>query len=234
MDELEDFKVGHRKRIREKYIENKNNLMNEYEVLELLLTYAIPRKDVKPIAKKLLKSCGGLYNVLNTSIDNLSKIEGIGVNTAVLISLIRDINARADKSINENVVRFDCTDDMKLYFVNLLSSEKNECMAVVSLDNDNRIINKHIVSEGCANSSLVDPRKIFEALICDNASSAVIAHNHPRGSAEPSGDDISFTLRLRDLLKPIGVNLVDHIIVGEKDVKSVETIKEYSAFFHDL
>lgn len=231
---MEDFKEGHRKRIREKYIENKNNLMNDYEVLELLLTYAIPRRDVKPIAKNLLKSCGSLYNVLNTSVDNLAKIEGMGINSALLISLVRDINARADKSMNENVVRFECTDDMKQYFFNLLSAEKNECMAVVSLDNDNRIINKHIVSEGCANSSSVDPRKIFEVLLADNASSAVIAHNHPRGSANPSGDDISFTLKLRDLLKPISVNLVDHIIVGENDVKSVETIKEYSAFFHNL
>lgn len=231
---MEDFKAGHRQRIKEKYIENKNNLMHDYEILELLLTYAIPRRDVKPIAKKLLKSCGSLYNVLNTSIDNLAKIDGVGVNTALLINLIRDINARADKSINENVDRFDCTDDMKRYFFNLLASEKNECMAVVSLDNDNRVINKHIVSEGCANSSSVDPRRIFEVLLADNASSAVIAHNHPRGSANPSGEDISFTLRLRDLLKPIGVNLVDHIIVGENDVKSVETIKEYSAFFHNL
>lgn len=231
---MEDFKEGHRKRIKEKYIENKENLVNDYEILELLLTYSIPRKDVKPIAKTLLKSCGNLYNVLNTSVQNLAKIEGVGLNTAVLLSLVRDINSRADRSMNKNIQRFDSTEDMKTYFYNLLSAEKNERMAVVSLDNNNRIINKHIVSEGCANSSLVDPRKIFEVLLADNAVSAVIAHNHPRGPAQPSAEDISFTLRLRDLLRPIGVNLADHIIVGENDVKSVETIKEYSAFFNNL
>lgn len=230
---MEDFKAGHRKRIKQKYIENKSSFVNDYELLELLLTYAIPRRDVKPVAKQLINTCGSLNNVLNTSIENLEKIEGVGENTAVLISLVKEIRIRANKSKNAAVTRFDTEEEVLEYFFNLLSEETNEKMVVASLDNVNRIINTHIVSEGTSNFAAVNPRKIVEAVIADNASGVIIAHNHPSGISMPSANDLDFTLNIRNLLASVGVRLIDHVIVGEDDAKAISSIPEFKSFFND-
>lgn len=228
---MEDFKEGHRDRIKKKYINDKNSFTDDYEFLELLLTYAIPRRDVKPIAKNILNTFGNLNNALNANLNDLKKVKGVGINTAVLITLVRDINLRADRSKNENVKRFDTDDDMLEFFINLLSCEKNERIAVVSLDNLNRIINTHLVSEGSANFAQVNPRKIIEAVISDNAASVIIAHNHPSGSSKPSGADLDFTLNLRNLLKTFQIILADHVVVGEDGATSIKSIPDCKSFF---
>ncbi len=228
---MEDFKTGHRQRIKQKYIENKNSLSADYEILELLLTYSIPRVDVKPIAKRLLKECGGLDNVLNLSIDNLKKIEGVGDNTAILISLIREINLRAAKSRNANIKMFKNHNEVLEYFGNLLNNENNEIIVLVCLDNANRIINVHYISEGTASEASASPRKIMTAVIADNAVSVIIAHNHPNTSPFPSGSDINFTIGLRDTLNTIKVRLIDHVIVGCGDIVSMKSIPQYSGYF---
>lgn len=228
---MEDFKEGHRERIKQKYINDKNNFTNDYEFLELLLTYSIPRRDVKPIAKSLLNTFGNLNNVLNANFHDLEKVKGVGTNTAVLIGLVRDIHSRANRSKNENVKRFDSDEDLLEFFTNLLSCEKNERIAVVSLDNLNRIINTHLLSEGSASSADVNPRKIIEAVISDNAASVIIAHNHPSGSADPSGTDLNFTLDLRNLLKTVQIHLADHVIVGENGAQSIKSMPDYKSFF---
>ncbi len=228
---MEDFNKGHRKRIKQKYRQNGSDSADDYELLEILLTYSIPRRDVKNDAKQLLASCGNLYNVMNTSIENLEKIKGVGPNTALLINLAKEINIRANKSKNEKVKRFDTQSDMLSFFVNYLSEECCEKIIVVTLDNANRIIKTHQVAEGTANFAVISPRKIMEVVIADNAASAVIAHNHPNGVSAPSAHDVNFTLKLRDLLNTVGVHLIDHIIVGEDDVLSMRSIKDYSNYF---
>lgn len=228
---MEDFNKGHRKRIKQKYRQNGSDSLDDYELLEILLTYSIPRRDVKTDAKQLLASCGNLYNVMNTSVENLEKIKGVGPNTALLINLAKEINIRANKSKNEKVKRFNTQGDMLNFFINYLSEECCEKIVVVTLDNANRIIKTHQISEGTANFAVISPRKIMEVVIADNASSAVIAHNHPNGLAVPSAHDIDFTLRLRDLLNTVSVHLIDHIIVGEDDALSMRSIKDYSNYF---
>jgi len=228
---MEDFNKGHRKRIKQKYRQYGSDSLDDYELLEILLTYSIPRRDVKNDAKQLLASCGNLYNVMNTSIENLEKIDGVGENTAILINLAKEINKRANKCKNEKVKRFDTQSDMLRFFINYLSAESNEKIIVVTLDNANRIIKTHQIAEGTANFAVISPRKIMEVVIADNASSAVIAHNHPNGLSAPSAYDINFTLKLRDLLNTVSVRLIDHIIVGEDDALSMRSIKDYSNYF---
>ncbi len=228
---MAEYKEGHRKRIKQKYLNNKNNLVNDYEILELLLTYAIPRIDVKPAAKELLNTFGSLDNVLNAGIKSLSDVKGIGENTAILINLVKEINLRANKSKNNKITKFTSLDVMLEYFKNILSMESNEKIIVVTLDNSNRIIASREVTEGTANFSAVNPRKILEGVLADNASGVVVAHNHPKGEAEPSAHDIDFTLKVRDLLKTINVKLFDHIIVGENGAFSMQASIKFSAYF---
>ena len=221
---------GHRKRLREKYIKNKSALA-DYEALELLLTYSVPRRDVKPLAKELINTFGSLNAVLNAEPEALLAISGVGENSAVLINLVRDINIRAEKERNKNKTRFVTTGDVKVYFKNILGLEKNEKIVLVTLDNGNKIINTHVLSEGSAGNAGVDPKTVMRSVINDNAVSAVVAHNHPSGSPRPSDEDVNFTLSLKGLLNSVGVSLLDHVIVGENGEFSMAQSVEYEKYF---
>lgn len=228
---MTDYTQGHRERLRAKYADSSSHFVNDYELLELLLTYAIPRKDVKPIAKKLLDAFGTLDNILDADVKALVNISGVGEKTAVLINLVREINKRADISRNNHIICFDSVADITEYFKNLLTLEKNEKIIVVTLDSMNRIIAKHEVAEGTANFTVINPKKILEVILMDNPCGVVIAHNHPKGNMEFSSNDIDFTLKIRDLLNVIGIVLEDHIVVGEDGAISMRSSKLYAQFF---
>lgn len=222
---------GHRQRIKEKYLHSRESLVNDYEVLELLLTYAIPRRDVKPIAKELIKTFGSLNNVLNATVDSLSKVDGIGTNAAILITLIKELGKRGNRSKNNGVVEFAGVLQMQQYFCNILANETVEKIIFVTLNNSNKIISSREFGEGSVNKLSIDPRKILEVALNDNAASAVVAHNHPGGEAFPSAQDINFTLKLRDMLDNISVKLLDHIIVGDESVCSMKISSQFSQYF---
>lgn len=227
---MSEYTNGHRKRLKEKYA-NESNSLHDYELLELLLTYSIPRKDVKPTAKDLIKHFGNFENVFNATQSQLMKVNGIGENSATLISLFNTIGDKINKNRNANIKELNNSEEAKEYFVNLLKSERNEKVAVLSLDNSNHIISCRVISEGTVNLIDVSPRKIVEAVITDNASNVIIAHNHPFGDSEPSAKDVDFTLKTRDLLRPLGVELFDHIIIGENDAFSMRSSLRFVHYF---
>lgn len=228
---MDDYKSGHRNRIKAKYLENSANLVYDYEVLELLLTYAIPRKDVKPIAKELLSRFGSLDKVLSASREQLCSINGIGENSAILIKLVRDINSRCAKSRNDKVKQLSTEQEAKEYFENILASESKELFLLASLDNSGRIIACHTIASGDINHIDINPRNIVETVLLDNAARVVIAHNHPFGTQEPSVNDIDFTLNVRNILSSVNVRLTDHIIVGESGSLSMRGDRRFSRYF---
>lgn len=223
--------AGHRKRIKEKYLESSGSLVYDYEVLELLLTYSIPRIDVKPIAKELLNKFGTMDKVLNANPAQLQKVDGIGPNTAILISLIKDISVRASKSRSENTKALANPKEAIQFFRNMLAEEAVEKFLLVTIDNSSKIISCHTLAEGETDYVNVDPRKMFEIVLFDDAPRVMIAHNHPHGSAEPSAFDIDFTLKLRNILNNLQIELEDHIIIGEKDSLSMRNSYHYSKYF---
>lgn len=228
---MDDYKSGHRNRIKAKYLENSANLVYDYEVLELLLTYAIPRKDVKPIAKELLSRFGSLDKVLSASREQLCSINGIGENSAILIKLVKDINSRCAKSRNDKVKQLSTEQESKEYFENILASESKELFLLASLDNSGRIIACHTIASGDINHIDINPRNIVETVLLDNAARVVIAHNHPFGTQEPSVNDIDFTLNVRNILSSVNVRLTDHIIVGESGSLSMRGDRRFSRYF---
>ena len=231
---MSDYMAGHRDRLRRKYLENSANLVYDYEVLELLLTYAIPRKDVKPIAKELLERFGSIEKVFSPSARQLSAIKGIGPNTAVLITLVKDIQSRCEKSKNENVKYVESSKSAVEYFKNLLKSETREKFLAASIDNSNRIISCRTLASGDMNHIDINPRDIIETVLLDNASRVIIAHNHPGGMAEPSAADIDLTLNVRNILTSVNVELSDHIIIGENSALSMRESYRYSKYFTKL
>lgn len=228
---MEDYRSGHRNRLKSKYLENSANLVYDYEALELLLTYAIPRKDVKPVAKDLIERFGTLEKVFQANEKQLCSVNGIGQNAAVLIMLVKDLQIRCSKSKNSNIRYLSSSGAAVDYFKNLLGSELKEKFVLASLDNSNRIIACHTIAQGDINHIDINPRDIMETVLLDNASRVIIAHNHPSGGAEPSANDIDFTLNVRNILSSVNVKLEDHVIIGENETLSMRGTRRFSRYF---
>lgn len=222
---------GHRKRMRHNYVTNGISVMEDHNILELFLSLVIPQKDVKPLAYDLMNNFGSLENVLNASVDDLMQINGIGESSAVAISLVKDINNRVNLNKNRDIKKLNNSKLSQIYVKNILSGEEHEKLIMITLDNSMSIIKMHIIVEGTVNNVKPEPKKIIECALKDNASSIIIAHNHPHGKALPSNADINFTLEVIDLMRKLDIDVNDHIIVGESDVVSMNSDVRYMLYF---
>ncbi|MDE6505740.1 MAG: JAB domain-containing protein, partial [Eubacterium sp.] len=124
-----------------------------------------------------------------------------------------------------------CDDAVKCFEEMYMLEKENERLAVMCLDNSNGIINCRFVAEGTVNAMEISIRKIIELVLSFNSSAVVIAHNHPHGKAQPSMEDINFTLNLRNMLNSLSINLVDHVIIGENEVISMRSSLDYINYF---
>lgn len=222
---------GHRERVKQSYLDHSFQSMPDHNVLELLLFYAIPRKDVKPIAYELINRFGSLENVFNADIEQLKNVDGIGENAAILISLVKNIYDRVLINHNANIKRLNDNKSAKEYVTNLLKEKNEENVVAISLDNTLKIIHVNFVAQGTVNCAMVETKKIVECAVRDNAPVILLAHNHPNGSAAPSGDDIEFTSSLTNILRQLNIVLLDHIIVGCEETKSMRNMLKYADMF---
>ena len=208
----EELKEGHRKRLRERYFRSDLKSFKDYEVLELLLTYAIPRIDVKPIAKQLLIRFGSLRRVLDAAPFELLGVPGMGPNSVGLFRLFKDI---ASRYLEEEVRSCDMLDDIEKVsdFLRMkIGGSKRELFVPLFLDMHNHLI-AYDVYRGSVNQNNVTPREIVTQCLLCGASNLIIAHNHPSGVLEPSQADIRFTRTLKMLLEALDIQLTDHLIV---------------------
>lgn len=211
---------GHRSRLRKKFLLNGTDAMEEHEILELMLYYAIPRKDTNPISHRLLSKFGSISAVLDASVENL-KQEGLSENSAIYLSLIPQICRvyMDDKFRNYDKIVTDdnIADKIKYKFI----GRNYEAVVLMLLDSKNKEVFCGVISKGSIASNEIYIRKIVELAIIYNARAAVIAHNHPSGIALPSGEDMVATKRTFESLKLINVYLMDHIIVADDDCISL-------------
>ena len=212
---------GHRDRMRERFFHEGMDHFSEYEVLELLLYYAIPRKDTNPIAHGLIDHFGSLAQVLDASVEELEQVSGISRNAAVLIKLVTEMGRmymvkRAEENKVLRTIK-ECGDYLKPYFFGRV----NETVYLLCLDARCKVISCRKVGEGSVNSANVPIRRIVEMALGANATSVVLAHNHPSGIAVPSPEDITTTQRVAAALRTVDVILVDHIVVANDDYVSM-------------
>lgn len=222
---------GHRERMRKSYLIDGFENAPDYQVLELFLSLVIPRKDVKPVSYNLMNAFGSLENILDAKPQALMKVDGVGESTAVAISLIRVLNARAKKNKNDNITKILDSDDAIEYCNNLLSEETVERFCVVLLANNGKVINHRLFRKCTVNTSKVDTAEIFDYISLYNVSAIIIAHNHPMGNCTPSHDDLNFTINFKYLLSKSSIKLHDHVIVGENSCYSMAKDPEYLTFF---
>jgi len=211
---------GHRERVRKKFLENGFNGLEDYEILELLLFYVIPRKDTKAIAKELIKKFKNLANVLKADTLELKTIDGLG---DVAITFLKMMGALPEKIYkdelkNQKLIKDDknkITDkEVLLSFLrNKIGYEDVEKFYVVYLSSSNEVIAFEESSSGTLDRSSIYPREIYKRVIMENAKSIIIAHNHPSGNTCPSKCDIDITNEIAKGLKNFGALLLEHIII---------------------
>ena len=211
---------GHRERIREKFLNNGIDGFAEYEILELLLTYCIPRKDTKPIAKELLNKFKSLDNVFKASFDKLSAIDGLGKNTIAFLKLMGDLPSiiykdelKNKKLVDKKTLKILNKDILLKYLRNKIGYEEIEKFYVLYLSSSNEVIKFEENSVGTLDRSSVYPREIYKKIINLNAKSVILAHNHPSDNITPSKSDIELTNEIAKGLKNFGALLIEHIII---------------------
>ena len=216
--------AGHRKRLRERFLQSGLEGFLDYEIVELLLTLGTPRRDCKHIAKEAIKEFKGLRGVLNATIQELQKIKGIGPSNAFGLVLFQAVTKRYTKENIPEKLSLTSAEAVANYLQKSIGLEAKEHFVILYLDARNRLIVDH-VSTGTLDSSLVHPREVFKNAILANAAQCIIAHNHPSGDPEPSPQDIALTRQLADASKIIGINLLDHVVVTSDKFTSLRELK---------
>ena len=207
---------GHRKRLREKYLRTSQEFP-EYELLELILMYSIPRKDVKPLAKDLLTKFKSLPAILSSNIPELLQCNGITENSATLFKLIHECSVRISSNEIKNKDLLDSPTDVINFAKAKIGREKNEACFIIYLNTKNRLQAYEIINEGTINQVVIYPRNLIKTALEHNATGIIVIHNHPSGECDPSGADIRLTESIKKASTLMGIKLVDHIIITSND-----------------
>ena len=214
---------GHRERLKNGYIEHGLDSFNDLNALELLLFYAIPRKDTNVIAHELLDHFGSLACVLNASVYELMEVRGIGESAAILISMLPQLMRKSLISEGEDHPIINSTRKAAEYLIPRFAYEKDEVFLLMCLDSQRKLICCVEVARGVVNSVETNVRRIAELALKNRASSVIISHNHPDKIIYPSREDDYVTKQTIAAMNAICIPMADHIIVaGDKYVSYSE------------
>lgn len=212
---------NHRQRVRDRFHKEGLENFNEVHVLELLLFYAIPQIDTKPIARELLDRFGSYTAVMEASASELETVAGIGKNAATFLNVVHAAGRyyQVQKVAGEKIL-----DDVEKYGHYLLQrfyGKRRENVYLLCLDAKCKLLNCTWVGEGDVNSANIPIRRMVEIALAANATSVVLAHNHPSGIAVPSREDVLTTRQLATALGAMDIILADHIVVADEDFVSM-------------
>ena len=211
---------GHRQRLIQRFLEEDLDNFESHNVLELLLFYAIPRKDTNELAHVLIDTFGSLKGVFDAPYEELIKVTGIGPNTAALLKLVPSLT-RTYYSSDARSIILDTSEKSGEYFLPYYIGQTEEVVRLACLDAGGKVISNQILHRGSANAAEVNIRKIVNIALRNNAMGVILAHNHPGGLPLPSEEDVATTKSIREALMPMGILLMDHIIVAGQDYVSM-------------
>ena len=206
--------LGHRDRLRDRFLNGGAKALHDYEVLELLLFQAIPRRDTKPIAKALIARFGSYAGVLRAQPAELRKVDGVGKAAVAAIRIVGEAAALLGREETLNGEVLNSWDRLVSYLRTRMAHEKTECFRVLFLDTKNRLIEDEEQQRGTVNHTPVYPREVMRRALELTASAVIMVHNHPSGDPSPSKADIEMTRQVRDVGKSLGITLHDHVIVA--------------------
>jgi DNA repair protein RadC len=221
-----DDRAGHRQRVRERFLKIGGDALEDYELLELVLQLALPRRDTKKLAKALLREFGSFSGVFNASEARLKKIEGMGATSAAHLKVIQSVAARfARESIPADKPILASWTQLIDYCRSQMAFESVEQFRILFLDKKNRLIADEVQQVGTVDHTPVYPREVIRRSLELSATALILVHNHPSGDPAPSSADIRMTREIADIAKPLGIVLHDHLIVGKSGHASLRGLK---------
>ena len=212
--------LGHRQRLRDKFLKSGLDGFHDYEIVELLLTIGTPRKDCKSIAKESLKIFKTLSGVLGANPKDLKEINGIGDNNIFGLKIAQAVAGRflAEGIINKDFIR--SSDEVLKYLKYNLRDKNREVFLIIYLNGRNQILKMEEIFEGTLSTTAVYPREVVKRALDNNAAALIFVHNHPSGNPNPSSDDLTITKKLKEAAKSIDISVHDHLIIAEYEVCS--------------
>lgn len=219
---------GHRQRLKRRFREEGLDHFDELYVLELLLCYCVPRKDTNPLAHTLLKEFGSLVNVLDATTEELEKVDGVGENISTFLTLIKQVERfyKTEQKKAERILR--TIDQCANYLMAQFHSRDQETVFMLCLDAKCKLLCCKKVGEGSVNSANIPIRRVVEMALNANATTVVLAHNHPSGLAIPSADDVQTTHKIARALESVEIILADHLVIANDDYVSIAQSQYYT------
>jgi DNA repair protein RadC len=217
--------LGHRERLRERFREGGADPLPDYELLELVLFRSISRRDVKPIAKGLIRRFGSLAEVLAAPIHRLMEIEGIGEAAATDIKIIEATAQRMAKGAIAPKQILASWSSVIDYCRTMIAFADREHFRILFLDKRHSLIADEQQQHGTVDHTPVYPREILRRALELSATGIILVHNHPSGDPTPSSADIRMTTQIAEMARPLGVVVIDHIIVGRDGHSSMKGLK---------
>ncbi len=212
---------GHRQRMKDRFLAEGLDHFSEVQVLELLLFYCVPRQDTNPLAHALIEHFGSLAQVLEAPAAELEKVKGIGRNAATFLSLMNQVGRYYLVNRSQQNQILPTIEKCGEYLMAFFHGRRNETVYLLCLDAKCKVLCCKALGEGSVNSAGVPIRRIVETALGVNATSVVLAHNHPSGIAVPSPEDVQTTRRVAAALSAVEIGLVDHIVVADDDYVSM-------------
>lgn len=219
-----ELRKNHRQRLRQRFMRAGSEALHDYELLELVLFRAIPRRDVKPLAKKLLIRFGDFNRVISARPSALAQVDGVG---ETVIQELKIIEAAAHSLARARIMHKEVLSSwaaLMTYCKTAMAHRETEQFRILFLDRKNVLIADEEQQEGTVDHVPVYPREVARRALELNASAVILVHNHPSGNPEPSEADIDMTRLIEAALGAIGVTVHDHVIVGKEEDTSFRAL----------
>jgi DNA repair protein RadC len=205
---------GHRARMRDRLLDRGGDSLADYELVEMLLFFAQPKVDTKPVAKRLINRFGSYTRVLTAPTKDLEEVEGIGRFSIAALKLVHASAVRLARAEVMNRAVLSNWDQLMDYLNSAMARERVEQFRVLFLDTKNQLIADEVQGRGTINHTPVYPREVTRRALELHAAALILVHNHPSGDPTPSMADIDMTAEMQRVLQSLGISLHDHIIVG--------------------
>lgn len=212
-DERKKLAAGHRERVRRRFLEEGLDGFQDYETLEMLLFYAIPRQDTKLTAKRLIEHFGSLHAVFAATAEQLMEA-GLTPNTAALITLIPQISRKVEECRAQENIRIRSTLDAGQEVCAMFRNRQEESVRILCLNASGKVLKRARIAEGDVNAVHFPIRRLVEEALACKSVSVILTHNHPGGTLAPSQEDLTATEAAGKALETVGIRLLDHLIVS--------------------
>ena len=226
----ENVHEGHRARLKTKFREHGLESFTDIEALELLLFYAIPRADTNELAHALLKRFHDFRGVMEAELDELKRVPGIGENAATLLRLVTDLNGRYQRALVTRGQQIRNSSDAGAFLLPQFAFCTEERSVLLCMDSGGHVIDCHLLGKGTSSMVALAAREIADSVLRFKAARVILAHNHVSGIALPSAADVEATGKVYRMLKWLGVELTDHIIVSDGDFVSMRDSGYFAQF----